>query len=142
LALKIPMYENGNCPEVSAFLSRHDRLFLLTDLHFLASFFPPPSELSRLVRYPRSKELTDDEETSSSPKRRKSSPVAEESRPSRGEPMAEEPVATVRHGVRGSGGRIRGIGKRVISRHPSPALRGDLETVLESSATIKLPERK
>jgi hypothetical protein len=42
LELKIPMYENGNCPEVSAFLSRHDRLFLLTDLHFLAAFFPSP----------------------------------------------------------------------------------------------------
>jgi hypothetical protein len=40
--LKIPMYENGNCPEVSAFLSCHDCLFLLTDLHFLAAFFPSP----------------------------------------------------------------------------------------------------
>jgi hypothetical protein len=28
LALKIRMYENGNCPEVSAFLFRHDCLFL------------------------------------------------------------------------------------------------------------------
>jgi hypothetical protein len=56
--------------------------------------------------------------------------------------MAEDPLATVRRGVRGAGGRIRGIGKRVISRHPSPALRGDLETVPESSATIKLPEWK
>jgi hypothetical protein len=28
LELKIPMYENGNCPEVSAFLFRHDYLFL------------------------------------------------------------------------------------------------------------------
>jgi hypothetical protein len=56
--------------------------------------------------------------------------------------MAEEPVATVHHGVRGSGGRIRGLGKRVISRHPSLALRGHLETFLEHSATIKLPKRK
>jgi hypothetical protein len=66
----------------------------------------------------------------------------EETRPSRGEPMAEEPVATVHRGVRGSGGRMRDLGKRVISRHPSPALRGDLETIPESTATIKLPERK
>jgi hypothetical protein len=51
-------------------------------------------------------------------------------------------VATVHRGVRGSGGRIRGLGKRVISRHPSPALRGHLETVPEHTATIKLPERK
>jgi hypothetical protein len=80
------------------------------------------------------KELTDDEdETSSSPKRQK---VAEE------ETMAEKPVATVHRGVRGSGGRIRGLGKRVISRHPSPALRGHLETVPEHYATFKLPERK
>jgi hypothetical protein len=78
------------------------------------------------------KELTDDEDdTSSSPKRQK---VVEE------ETMAEEPVATVHRGVRGSGGRIRGLGKRVISRHPSAALRSHLETVPEHSATIKLPE--
>jgi hypothetical protein len=103
----------------------------------------PPSELSRLVRYPRSKELTDDEEeTSASPKRRKSSPVAEEAKPSHEEPVAEEPMATVHRGVRGSGGCMRGLGKRVISRHPSPTLRGHLETVPESTATIKLPERK
>jgi hypothetical protein len=30
LELKIPMYENGNCPVVSAFLFRYDRLFLWT----------------------------------------------------------------------------------------------------------------
>jgi hypothetical protein len=40
LELKIPMYENGNCPEVSAFLFRYNRLFLLTDLHFFAAFLP------------------------------------------------------------------------------------------------------
>jgi hypothetical protein len=28
LKLKIPMYENGNCPEVSAFLFRHNCIFL------------------------------------------------------------------------------------------------------------------
>jgi hypothetical protein len=80
------------------------------------------------------KELTDDEDkTCSSPRRQK---VAEEGN------MAEEPVATVHRGVRGSGGHVRGLGKRVISRHPSPALRGHLETVPEHSATIRLPERK
>jgi hypothetical protein len=94
----------------------------------------PPSELSRPVRYPRTKELTDDEdETSSSPKGQK---VAEE------EVVADEPITAVPRGVRGAGGRIRGLGKRVISRHPSPALRGHLDTVPEHSATIKLPERK
>jgi hypothetical protein len=80
------------------------------------------------------KELTDDEDqTSSSPRRQK---VAEE------ETVADEPMVTVHRGVRDAGGRIRGLGKRVISRHPSPALRGHLETVPEHSATIKLPERK
>jgi hypothetical protein len=74
------------------------------------------------------KELTDDEDkTSSSPRRQK---------------VADVPVATVHRGVRGSGGRVCGLGKRVISRHPSPTLRGHLETVPEHSATIKLPERK
>jgi hypothetical protein len=90
--------------------------------------------LSRLVRYPRTKELTDDEdETSSSPRRQK---VAEE------ETTAEEPVAAIHHGVDGAGGRIRRLGKIVISRHPSPALRGHLETVPEHSTNIKLPEQK
>jgi hypothetical protein len=42
LELKIPMYENGNCPEVSAFLFRHDCLFLLTDLHSFEAFLPSP----------------------------------------------------------------------------------------------------
>jgi hypothetical protein len=54
----------------------------------------------------------------------------------------EDHVATVRHGVRGSGGRMCGLGKRVISRHPSLALRGHRETVPESTTTIKLPDRK
>jgi hypothetical protein len=40
LELKIPMYENGNCPEVSAFLFCHKCLFLLTNLHFSAAFLP------------------------------------------------------------------------------------------------------
>jgi hypothetical protein len=56
--------------------------------------------------------------------------------------MADEPSATVPHGVRGAGGRVQGLGKRVIFRHPSPALRGHLDTVPEDSATINLPERK
>jgi hypothetical protein len=58
------------------------------------------------------------------------------------ETVADEPAAMVPHGVRGAGGHIRGLGKRVISRHPSPALRGHLETVPEHSATINLPEWK
>jgi hypothetical protein len=58
------------------------------------------------------------------------------------ENVADEPMETVRRGVRGAGEHIRGLGKRVISRHPSPALRSHLETVPEHSTTIKLPERK
>jgi hypothetical protein len=58
------------------------------------------------------------------------------------ENVADEPMATVHHGVCGAGRRIRGLGKRIISRHPSPALRSHLETVPKHSATIKLPERK
>jgi hypothetical protein len=58
------------------------------------------------------------------------------------ETVVDEPTSTVPRGVRSSGGRIRGLGKRVISRHPSPALHGHLGTVPERSATIKLPERK
>jgi hypothetical protein len=42
LELKIPMYKNNNCPEVSAFLFRHDCLFLLTVLHSFAAFLPSP----------------------------------------------------------------------------------------------------
>jgi hypothetical protein len=42
LGMKIPMYENGNCPEVSAFLFRYNRLFFLTNLHFPAAFLPSP----------------------------------------------------------------------------------------------------
>jgi hypothetical protein len=42
LELKIPMYENGNCPEVSAFFFCYNRLFLLTNLHFFAAFLPSP----------------------------------------------------------------------------------------------------
>jgi hypothetical protein len=86
--------------EVSAFLFRHDYLCLWLTCVLLQLSSLPPSELSHLIRYPRSKELTDDEkETSSSPKRQKSSPVAEEARPSREEPVAEEPMATIHHGV-------------------------------------------
>jgi hypothetical protein len=58
------------------------------------------------------------------------------------EVVADEPITAVPRGVRGVGGRVRGLGKRVISRHPSPALRSHLETMPEHSATINLPERK
>jgi hypothetical protein len=68
--------------------------------------------------------------------------MAGDAGPSQEEPMAEEPVVAIRRGVRGSGMRMCGVGKRVISRHPSPALRGQLETISKSAATIKLPERK
>jgi hypothetical protein len=34
------------------------------------------------------------------------------------------------------------MGKRVISRHPSLALHGHLDTMPEHSATINLPKRK
>jgi hypothetical protein len=109
---------------------------------FFSQLSSLPPKLSRLVRYPRSKELIDDEEEISSPKRHKSSSVAKEARPSQEEPVAEDPVATMHRRVHGSGGRMRGLGKRVISRNPSPALRGHLETVPKSTATIKLPDRK
>jgi hypothetical protein len=58
------------------------------------------------------------------------------------EVVADEPITMVPRGVRGAGGRVRGLGKRVISRHLSPALRGHLDTVPEHSATINLPVRK
>jgi hypothetical protein len=56
--------------------------------------------------------------------------------------VADEPATMVPRGVRGAGGRVCGLGKRIISRHPSLALRGHLDTVPEHSATINLPERK
>jgi hypothetical protein len=56
--------------------------------------------------------------------------------------VTDEPIAMVPRGVHGAGGRVHGLGKRVISRHPSPALHGHLDTVPEHSATINLPERK
>jgi hypothetical protein len=87
-------------------------------------------------------ELTDDEEEMSSLKRHKSSLLAEEERQSCEEPIAEEPAATVRRVVGVAGGRICGLGKRIISRRPSPALCGHLETAPEHTATIKLPEQK
>jgi hypothetical protein len=68
--------------------------------------------------------------------------MAEDAGPSQEEPVAEEPAAAVHRCVRGSGGRMCGIGKRVISCHPSPALRGQLKTVPKSAAMIKLPEQK
>jgi hypothetical protein len=42
LGLKIPMYENDNCPEVSAFLFRYNHLIFLTNSHFPAAFLPSP----------------------------------------------------------------------------------------------------
>jgi hypothetical protein len=80
------------------------------------------------------KELTDDEDkTASSPKRQR---MVEE------EIVMDEPTTTVPRGVHGAGGRIHGLGKRVISRHLSPALHGHLDIVPEHSATINLPEWK
>jgi hypothetical protein len=103
-------------------------------LHLSAAFLPSAFRVEPSSLLSRTKELTDDEdETSSSPKRQR---MAEE------EIVADEPAATVPRGVHGAGGHIRGLGKRVISRHPSPALRGHLDTVPEHSATINLPERK
>jgi hypothetical protein len=58
------------------------------------------------------------------------------------ETVVDEPSATVSRGVHGVGGRVRGLGKRVISRHPSPAPWGHLDTVPEHSATINLPDWK
>jgi hypothetical protein len=104
----------------------------------------PTSELSPIVRYPRPKELTDDEEelTSSPIHKRKAPSASEDAGSSHEEVMAEEPAAPVHHRIRGFGTRIRGVVGRIISRHPSPALRTELETVPESAATIQLPERK
>jgi hypothetical protein len=42
LELKIPMYENDNCLEVSAILFCYNHLFLLTNLYFSAAFLPSP----------------------------------------------------------------------------------------------------
>jgi hypothetical protein len=104
----------------------------------------PASELSPIVRYSWPKELTDDkEEPDPSPiKKRKASLMAEDAGPSHEDPMAEEPAAPVHRRIRGSGGRMCGVGRKIISRHPSPALRAQLENVPECAATIQLPERK
>jgi hypothetical protein len=115
-------------------LFRHNCYFPCITCIFLQLSSLPLSELSHLVCYPRTKELTDDEDkTSSSPRRQK---MVKEGN------VADEPMATVPRGVRGAGGRMRGLGKRVISRHLSPALRGHLDTMPKHSATIKLPEQK
>jgi hypothetical protein len=68
--------------------------------------------------------------------------MAEDAGPSHEDPMAEEPAAPVHRRIRGFGGRMRGIGGRIISHHQSPSLSAQLETVPESAATIQLPERK
>jgi hypothetical protein len=104
----------------------------------------PASELSPIVRYLRPKELTDDEEElTSSPIHKRKAPLAmEDAGPSHEEVMAEEPAEPVHHRIRGSGGRMHGVGGRIISRHPSPALRANLETVREFAATFQLHKRK
>jgi hypothetical protein len=100
--------------------------------------------LSPIFCYPRPKELTaDEEESDPSPSMKCKAPSAEEDTgPAHEEAMAEEPATPVRHRIHGTGGRMRGIGGRIISCHPAPALRAQLETVPESAATIQLPERK
>jgi hypothetical protein len=40
LELKIPMYENGNCPEVSAFLFCHGCLTILLTCILFSAFLP------------------------------------------------------------------------------------------------------
>jgi hypothetical protein len=40
LKLKIPMYENGSCPEVSVSLFHHDNLFSLNNFESFCSFLP------------------------------------------------------------------------------------------------------
>jgi hypothetical protein len=55
--------------------------------------------------------------------------------------MAEELATPVFRRICGTGGGMRGVGGRIISCHPAPALRAQLETILESAATIQLPER-
>jgi hypothetical protein len=40
LKLKIPMYENGSCPEVCFSLFRHNGWFFLNNFSFLCSFLP------------------------------------------------------------------------------------------------------
>jgi hypothetical protein len=40
LKLKIPMYENGSCPEVSISLFRHDHLFSLNNFISFCNFLP------------------------------------------------------------------------------------------------------
>jgi hypothetical protein len=145
LKLKILMVENGSCPEVNQPSFHHYHLFhrIYTLLFFLQISTLPPSELGPIVRYPWPKEhIDDEEETSPYPNKCKASPMAGDAGPSQEEPTAGEPVVAVRRGVRGSGGCMRGVSKRVISHHPSPALHGQLEIVPKSAATIKLPEQK
>jgi hypothetical protein len=145
LKLNIPKFENGSCPEVNqiSFRHYHFSLRIYTLLLFLQISTLPHSELGPIVCYPRPKELIDDEEeTSPSLKKCKASQMAEDAGPSQEEPMAGEHVAAVRRGVRGSGRRMCGIGKRVMSHHPAPILHGQLETIPKSAATIKLPEQK
>jgi hypothetical protein len=103
-----------------------------------------PSNLGPVIRYPRSKELTDDEEEqASSPIRKRKDPAAaEDAGPSHKGPTVDEYVATEHREVCGSGGRMRGVGRKILSRHPTPALRAEIDVIPESAATIQLPKRK
>jgi hypothetical protein len=115
--------------------------FLLSFLQISTLLLP---DLAPVVRYPWSKELTDDkEEPASCPIRKHKAPaVVEDTRPSHKGPIVNEPVVTERRGVRGSSRRIRGAGWKILSRHPTLALRDKLDVVPKSAATIQLPERK
>jgi hypothetical protein len=68
--------------------------------------------------------------------------VAEDVEPSCGGVMAEEPVVVTSQGTRGYSGRKRGSGGKILSRHPTPYLRAELDDMPESAATIQMPERK
>jgi hypothetical protein len=94
--------------------------------------------LSPIFRYPRPKELTDDEEESDSwpIKKCKAPSAAEDTGPTHDEVMAEEPAAPVHRRIHGTGGRMHRVGGRIISRHPTLALHAQLETIPESAATI------
>jgi hypothetical protein len=127
LKLKMLMFENSSCPEVNYSSFRHYHLFFKSVPYtlFLAISTLPASELGPFVRFPWLKEITyDEEEPSSSPiKKCKAPSITEDAGPSHEELTAEEPVAPVRRRIHGFGGRMRGVGGRIISRHPSPALR-------------------
>jgi hypothetical protein len=133
-------------PEVTYSSFHHYHLFLqiCALLSFLQISTLPTLELSPIVRYLWPKELTDDEDdlTSSPIHKRKDPSATEDAGPSHEEVMAEEPAVPVHHRILGSGGCMHGVGGRIISCHPSPALCADLETMREFAATFQLPKRK